>query len=108
MPYDFTQDGFRKFSEAVIAAGGDQATLTTHLADMQSTFEENIGNLATLNKSLTETTQENDRLRKANLDLFLRIGADPKEKPATQEQEKPEDMDCSQYMEKYFEKEGQK
>lgn len=108
MPYDFTQDGFRQFSEAVIAAGGDQATLTTILADMQTTYEANIGNLANASKTIEDTSKENERLRKANMDLFLRIGADPKEKPAqTQEPETPP-MDCAQYMEKYFEKEGQK
>ena len=108
MPYDFTQEGFRQFSEAVIAAGGDQATLTTLLADMQTTYENSIGNLAKASEDIKITTEENERLRKANMDLFLRIGSDPGDKPAKQETEEPTAMDCTQYMAKYYEKEETK
>ena len=41
--YEFTQDSFRQFSEDIIAAGGDQATLTTILSQMQDVIVDNIG-----------------------------------------------------------------
>lgn len=103
MPYAFTAEDFAKFSEDIINAEGDQATITTLLADMRDTYTANIGVLADANKNLETTKSENERLLKANMNLYLRIGADPKEKPAQpQEEEKP--MDCEQYMEEYFKK----
>ena len=108
MPYEFTQDGFKQFSEAVIGAGGDQATLTTLLADMQGTYETSIGSLAKALKDVETTKEENDRLRKANMDLFLRIGAHPEDKPPQTAQPEGGKMNCAEYMAQYFEKEGKK
>lgn len=75
MPYEFTQESFQQFSQDVIAANGDQATLTSLLADMQGTFTDNIGIAAKQTKDLETLNAEADRLRKANMDLFLRVGA---------------------------------
>lgn len=107
MPYEFTQDGYRDFSEKVIAAGGDQATLTTLLADMQNTYNDNIGLLTKLTKDNESIKAENERLRAANMDLFLRIGTE-NEKARIEggkvppEQEKS--VSTAKYMENYFSK----
>lgn len=104
MPYDFTTDGYSKFSEDIIAAGGDQATLTSLLADMQSTFTDNIAKGITDAKTLADTTAENDRLRKANMELFLRVGAKAAEKSGIkpEPEPEPEKQDTADYMKQYF------
>ena len=103
MPYEFTRDSFRQFNDDIIKAGGDQATLTTILADMQDTVFNNIGIMENLSKDKETLTKENERLRQANMDLFLRVGqqATPSESSKSQEQE---NMSTSEYMEKYFDK----
>lgn len=104
MPYEFTQDAFRQFTADVIAANGDQATLTTILADMQDTAFNSMGQIESLNKDKNTLTQENERLRNANMELFLKIG-DQAQKP--QEDGKPKEKEpesTRDYMEKYFNK----
>ena len=106
MPYEFTQEGFRDFSQKIIDAKGDQATVTSILAEMQDTFNDNIGRLTKLESDNQSITAENERLRNANMDLFLRIGATQesvtKGQP-TPTQEKP--MSTAEYMENYFKEE---
>ena len=75
MAYEFTQDSFRQFSEEVISAGGDQATLTTLLSQMQDVIIDNIGKMEQLTQNNENVTKENERLKSANMDLFLRIGS---------------------------------
>lgn len=75
MAYEFTQDSFRQFSEEVISAGGDQATLTTLLSQMQDVIIDNIGKMEQLTQNNESVTKENERLKSANMDLFLRIGS---------------------------------
>lgn len=104
MSYEFTQEGYRNFSQAIIDAKGDQATLTTILADMQTTFENSIGTLATSNKNLEDTQAENTRLKEANMNLFLRIGEPQQNQPPQNTPngaDKPP-MNCEQFMEEYF------
>lgn len=72
--YVFTQDSFRQFSEDIIAAGGDQATLTTILSQMQDVIVDNIGVLQKTQQTADSVAKENERLKSANMDLFLRIG----------------------------------
>ena len=73
MAYEFTQDSFRQFSEEVISAGGDQATLTTLLSQMQDVIIDNIGKMEQLTQNNENVTKENGRLKSANMDLFLRM-----------------------------------
>ena len=108
MPYEFTQDGYRDFSEKIIAAGGDQATVTSILADMQDTINDNIGKLTKLTEDNKTITAENDRLRNANMDLFLRIGSQNPEGGAggqNQMQEDTKPVTISEYMDSLFNKE---
>ena len=103
MPYVFTAEDFNKFSEDIIKAGGDQATLTTLLADMNTTVTEAIAKAVTDAEQVATVTAENERLKKANMDLFLRVGSQAtgadNNKPAEPD-EKP--MDTSAYMRQYF------
>lgn len=107
MPYEFSQDGYRQFSEAIVAANGDQATLTTLLADMQDTFNDNIGKLTKLDTDNKSITAENERLRNANMELFLRIGtqAEPGgDGKGTGTSQEGDTISTADYMENYFKK----
>ena len=74
MPYDFTPDGFSKFTEAVIGAEGDQATVSTLQADMQGTFIESVASQQSLQNDMQNLRSENNRLLEANSKLFLKVG----------------------------------
>lgn len=110
MAYEFTQDAYREFSQAIIDAKGDQATITSVLADMQDTFNDNIGLLATTRKDNEGLTAENKRLKDANMDLFLRIGAQKEEinNQTGGREEPPKEQNVDEYMQRYFEKLGGK
>lgn len=103
MAYNLSQDDFRKFTEDVLGANGDQATLTTILADMQDTVFNGIGQIEKLTKTTDDLDKENARLRSANMELFLRIGDSNKESSKQTETQK-EPLSTSEYMEKYFDK----
>lgn len=102
MAFEFTHDSYRDFSEKIISAGGDQATVTSILSDMQDTFYKGIADLqATMEHSET-ISKENERLKNANMDLFLKLGTPQQPNQPTQEPEKP--MSTADYMEQYFNK----
>ena len=109
MAYEFTVDSYRTFSDDVINANGDQATITSRLADMQDAFTNSIGRLTKAEQDAESLKQENERLRQANLDLFLRIGESAK--PSTANPPADEDVvdGVDEYMNKFFDKlEGKK
>lgn len=105
MPYEFTSDGYSKFSEDILKAEGDQATLTSLLADMQATVTEAIAKQTVDSERVQTVESENDRLRRANMDLFLRVGEQARqqtgEKPRESEDSPP--VDTKSYMRQYFE-----
>lgn len=103
MPFEFTPESYRDFSEQIINAGGDQATLTSVLADMQGTFTDQIA-LATKQAADVEAiTAENERLKTSNMELFLRVGANQQQNnQQSQQQETETTMDTKSYMENYF------
>lgn len=103
MPYEFTAESFSKFTEDILQAGGDQATLTTLLADMQGTVTEAIAKDIAGTEKVNTVTAENERLKKANMDLFLRVGsAAMKTEEEKKTEEEAEQIDTAQYMQKYF------
>lgn len=106
MPYNFTAEEFNRFSEDIIKAGGDQATLTSLLADMQGTVTEAIAKDVASTEKVTSVTAENERLRKANMDLFLRVGSQAVQQTGGQQQEHEEEkpQDTKTYMSNYFNK----
>lgn len=111
MPYEFTQEDYSKFSQDIINAGGDQATLTSLLADMSGTVVDAIAKATVDSKKLEDISAENDRLKSANMELFLRVGAKDSEKLAgttkgQAQDETTEDDDgrtpTQSYMERFF------
>lgn len=106
MPYEFTPESFNKFSEDIIKAGGDQATVTSLLADMQATFTAGVAKDIANAESLKTVTAENERLRNANMDLFLRVGSQAVSSIKKESVEEPEGdekpLTTSGYMNDYF------
>lgn len=100
MPYEFTQDSYREFSEAILGANGDQATLTVLLSDMQDTFNQGIADLTATRETNDSVSKENERLKQSNMDLFLRLGTP--ESPNQQQQEPEKPLSTAEYMEQYF------
>lgn len=102
MPYNFTLDDYRKFTEDIIKTEGDQATLTTILADMQDTFTDNIALVESERSEREKLSKENTRLKESNMSLFLRVGAQARGEDNTPpEEEKTQTV--SEYMTKYLE-----
>lgn len=111
MPYEFTQEDYSKFSQDIINAGGDQATLTSVLADMSGTVVDAIAKASVDTQKLNDITAENERLKSANMELFLRVGAKDSEKLAGTNKgqandETPAEDDgrtpTQSYMERFF------
>lgn len=105
MPFEFTSDAWKDFTDQILAAGGDQATLTSVLTDMGDTFTTAINTNQQTQENADRITKENERLKEANMSLFLRIGEQRKEKdggqPHNQEPgEKGHNVD--QYLETLF------
>lgn len=100
MPYAFTAEDFNKFSEDILKAEGDQATLTTLLADMNGTITDAIAKDVATTEKMSTITSENERLKKANMDLFLRIGSNVE--PTKPEPETKETVSTADYMKNYF------
>lgn len=108
MPYAFTQDDYRSFQDAILAAEGDQATLTSILADMQTTFTESMALVETTKQENAAIAAENERLKTTNMSLFQQIGEQAKRlnsgpQPIADDDE-PEYKDVDSYMSSYFEK----
>lgn len=74
MPYEFTAEDWSKFTNDIISANGDQATLTTILADMGDTIVTSRTALDESRNAETRIKEENERLKSANMQLFLRVG----------------------------------
>lgn len=109
MPYDFTVDDFSKFTQDVLEAKGDQATLTSIMADMQTTVTNAMAAAVKSSENEQRITAENERLRNANMELFLRVGdtaASNAGLPQTSQQQKDEssEITVNDFMSNYFKK----
>lgn len=106
MPFSFTQEDFRDFSDKVLQAEGDQATLTSLLADMQGTYVDQLALHTKQEDEMKQIKEENERLKATNMELFLRVGQSVQEKQSQSSTEPDEDeMDVEKYMENYYKKE---
>lgn len=79
MPYEFTTEAWEKFTQDIFGANGDQATLTTVMADMGDTFTAGITTSGENQRNYERISAENERLKTANMNLFLRVGEQTKQ-----------------------------
>lgn len=104
MAYEFTPEGYTQFTNDILAANGDQATLTGYLSDMQETISTQLTTTADNTAKINALTAETERLREANKKLFFRVGqsisGDVLAAPAKEEHKET----TSEYMNKYFER----
>lgn len=100
MAYEFTVDSFREFSDHVLAGGGDQATLTTVLADMQNVFTDNVALQAKQVQDIEALQKENKRLKEANMELFLRIGSQAQDGSEPGPQPEPQPVGVDGYLQR--------
>lgn len=111
MPYDFTADDFTKFTQDILQANGDQATLTSLIVDMQGTITEAVATSTKNTEKMQKLEQENERLRTRNLELFYQVGQEQRERAGLphanlgepDEEDKPK-ISTDDYMRSYFEK----
>ena len=105
MPYEFTPDSYSQFSEAIVKAQGDQATISTVLADMQGTFVEAVAAAQASAVDMEKIKAENTRLIEANSKLLLRVGQQINQENGFQVlTQQPKQKSTAQYMQDYFDK----
>ena len=103
MPYNFTPEDYRKFTEDILKADGDQATLTTVMADMQETFVKGMASIEEAQKTAASKEEENNRLLEANRKLFMeRVGGDLTTPEAASKPEEQKPLTTAEYMQNYF------
>lgn len=78
---------FKAKTEEILANLTDQAKVSTLLAELAEHNDESSVSLTTATTTATKLTADNEKLRQANLDLFLKVGT---QKPA-EDIKKPED-----------------
>lgn len=104
MPYNFTAEDFEKFTQDILGAEGDQASLTSLMADMRETVYDTIKERDTEKEEYERMQEENKRLLATNLELFTRR-VDPSKPQTIQKPEEPEQTPSTkQYMLDYFAK----
>lgn len=86
MPYQFTVEDFNKFTQDIVDSKGDQAVMSTLLADMQATMMEAVGANLKLSADYDTIKAENDRLKNANMDLMYRLGQKAVDETAKKEE----------------------
>lgn len=110
MPYEFTADDFTKFTDDILKAEGDQATLTAAIIDMQGTITEAIAQNTQATEQLAKLSEENQRLRERNLELFYQVGNEQRRRAGIPAQELDEQIPeekskgTAEYMLDYFNK----
>lgn len=106
MGYEFTVEDYNKFTQDLVESGGDQAVMSTLLADMQATFLEAVASNSRLAQDNEAVRAENERLKNANMDLMYRLGQKAIEE---NQSEKPESVERGKnvdaYLDKIFEEE---
>jgi hypothetical protein len=79
----------------------DQATVSTILAELVTDYNNEATEKATAKTTAEKLTSDNEKLRQANMDLFLKLGSDKKPDENTT---KPEDS--TPKFEALFDKDG--
>ena len=92
---------FKAKTAEILTSLSDQAKVSTLLAELAEHNDEVVVDLTTATTTSTKLTADNEKLRSANLQLFLKVGA---EKPT--EKEKPPE-DTTPKFEDLFDEKGE-
>lgn len=105
MQYEFTPESFAQFRDDIMAANGDQATLSLAIADMQDVFINGMGSVKSSTEAAQAAEAECARLRSVNSQLLLKVGENiPQAQQAAPEEEKPKFDSVESYMHNWLEK----
>lgn len=78
----------------IVASAGDQSVLTGLLTQATDAFSEQLTTAEQKKAEAEKLQQDNEALRKANMDFFLRIGEQAKESHTKQDtKERPSDAE---------------
>lgn len=102
MPYEFNPESFTSFTSDILAANGDQATITEHIGEMADTVTDAYANFVKVKEDLEKITQERDRLKETNAKLILRVGSFVETETNKNTQHEPERISTADYLENYF------
>lgn len=69
----------------------DEGKVSNLLAQLSDDYQETLSNLNDATRTSEELTQANEKLREANLDLFLKVGS-KKEEPENKLKEEDEEI----------------
>lgn len=110
MAYEFTQDGYKQFSEDILKTNGEQGLMTAVLTDMQLTITEALATADATRADYEQMKAENDRLKESNMQLYLRNGEQAKQLSSINQgtmtpqmpEVPPEKKGIDSYMEKFL------
>lgn len=105
MSYEFTPDGFNKFSDDIISANGEQGAITSYLNDMRDTMMQNIAQYETMTGEVNKVTEENKRLMAYNMDLYKQLGEKSQENFTEKEKPLERGKNLDAYLSKFYEEE---
>ena len=68
-----TVETWQEMTRNIVAAAGDQAALTALVTQADTAMSEAMADFAAADKERTELKEENEALRKANMEFFIRL-----------------------------------
>lgn len=80
---------FKAKTAEILSNLTDQAKVSTILAELTEHNDEIVVDVTNATTTSTKLTSDNEKLRQANLDLFLKVGAEKKEETTKPDDETP-------------------
>lgn len=101
MPYEFSPESFTTFTSDILAANGDQATITDHIGEMADVITSAYAEINRIKDEMKTLESERDRLKDTNSRLILRVGAFS-DNVVDKGSYSPEKISVRDYMDEYF------
>lgn len=94
---------FKAKTAEILQNLGDQAKVSTILAELTTDYDATMVDISTAKTTAEKLTADNEKLRQANLDLFLKVGSS---KPETKPDNIKPDGDNTPKIEDLFDDKG--
>lgn len=101
MPYEFNPESFTAFTSDILAANGDQATITDHIGEMADVITSAYAEMTKVREEMKSVELERDRLKDTNSRLIMRVGAFS-ENSVDARPPVSEKISVRDYMDEYF------